>query len=233
MNRFTNGLAALAGATALFAAPAASAAVIGVTVDPSDNSVVGETEFRPALGDEAVRYFIPLNGNSADGIYGVDDGGQYGLTSDSGSGGPTLSMYLLFEGLNAGGAYTLDILFEDLDLAGANDPNGFFETLEVLSADGMTSFSGLITNITDPLVSGDAGTQQLLSLFLGTIASESFLIRLDFTADFSGKGSNTAEFLIAEVSEVPLPAAAWLFLAGVAGFGFAGRGKKKAQGQAA
>lgn len=214
------------GAIALFTASAASAAVIGVTVDPNDNSLVGETEFRTALGGEAVRYFIPLNGADTDGVYGVDDSGDYGLTSDAGSGGPTLSMYMLFDGVTAGSTYALDILFEDLDLAGANDPTGFFETLEVFSADGLTSLSGLITNISNAQVSGDAGTQQLLSLFLGTIAADSFVIRLDFTANFTSHGRNTPEFLIAEISEVPIPAALPLFLAGIAGFGFAARSRK-------
>ncbi|VAW01098.1 hypothetical protein MNBD_ALPHA05-359, partial [hydrothermal vent metagenome] len=37
----------------------------------------------------------------------------------------------------------------------------------------------------------------------------------------------TAEYLIAEITEVPLPAAVWLFFSGIAGLGFAGRNKKK------
>lgn len=225
MNVFTKLTAAMAAGTALFAVSTASAAVIGVTVDPGDSSTVGQTEFRAALGGDAIRYFIPL-GND-DGVYGVDDSGDFGLVSDSGDGGGTLSMYLLFDGLHAGGQYTLDVLFEDLDLAGANDPNGFFESIEILSADGMTSFSGLITDIANPMVSGDASTQQLLSLFLGVITSDSLILRFDFAANFTTRGVNTAEFLIAEINEVPLPAALPLFFAGVAGLGFASRGKTK------
>jgi len=225
MNMIMKTAAALCAAAAVIAAPAAHAAIIGVTVDPGDNSEAGETEFRSALGGDAVRYFIPLGNDS--GVYGVDDSGDFGLTADSGNGGGTLSMYILFDGVNVGSEYVLDIMFEDLDLADANDPNGFFESLEVLSADGSTSLTGLITDISNPLVTGDASTQQLLSIFLGAIMSEAFVIRLDFIADFKDKGTNTAEFLIAEIKEVPIPAALPLFLAGIAGLGFAGRGKKK------
>ncbi len=216
--------AAAFGAAMLMAAPVASAGIIGVTVDPGDNSIVGETEFRAALGGDAIKYFIPLG--DASGVYGVDDSGDFGLISDFGNGGGALSMYLLFEPINVGGAYVLDILFEDLDLANANDPFGFFESIEVLSADGLTSLSGGVITDIGGLIAGDAGTQQLLSLFLGVITDDPFLLRLDFTAAFNSYGTNTAEYLIAEVNEVPVPGAVWLFFAGIAGLGFAGRARK-------
>ncbi|NOX83368.1 MAG: hypothetical protein GXP06_10360 [Alphaproteobacteria bacterium] len=225
MRKLTTTIAAAIGAAMLLAAPSASAGIIGVTVDPGDNSVVGQTEFRAALGGVAVKYFIPLSDNS--GVYGVDNGGNFGLVSDSGNGGGTLSMYLLFEPINIGAQYVLDILFEDLDLIGANDPVGFLESVEVLSADGLTSLSGgTITNV-GGLINGNANTQQLLSLFLGTITSDPFLVRLDFVASFITNGNNSAEYLIAEITEVPIPAAVWLFFSGIAGLGFAGRSKKK------
>ena len=217
--------AAAIGAAMLIAAPAASAGIIGVTVNPGDNTIVGETEFRAALGGDAIKYFIPLGDDS--GVYGVNDGGDFGLISDFGNGGGALSMYLLFEPINVGAPYVLDILFEDLDLANANDPVGFFESIEVLSADGLTSLSGGVITDIGGLIAGDASTQQLLSLFLGAITDDPFLVRLDFTAAFSSYGSNTAEYLIAEINEVPIPGAVWLFAAGLAGFGFAGRVKKE------
>ncbi len=225
MRKLTTTIAAAFGAAMLLAAPSASAGIIGVTVDPGDNSMVGQTEFRAALGGEAVKYFIPLSDTS--GVYGVDNGGNFGLVSDSGNGGGTLSMYLLFEPINLGAQYILDVMFEDLDLIGANDPAGFLESVEVLSADGLTSLSGgVVTNI-GGLINGDANTQQLLSLFLGTITSDPFLVRLDFVASFINNGTNTAEYLIAEITEVPVPTAVWLFVSGIAGLSFAGRGKKK------
>ena len=228
MKMFTKIAAAALTSAALLAAPSAHAGIIGVAVDPLDNSVVGETEFRADLGGDAIKYYITLDDNAPDCTYGVTAlaGGTCGQFSDSGVGGPTVSMYLLFEPINIGADYVLDILFEDLDLDGANDPAGFLESLEILSADGLTSFSGLITDI-GGAVTGDAGTQQLLSLFLGTIISDPFLVRLDFTASSSG-GTNTPEYLIAEINQVPLPAALPLFLAGLAGMSFASRKKKAA-----
>jgi hypothetical protein len=225
MRKFTTTIVAAIGAAMLLAAPSASAGIIGVTVDPGDNSVVGQTENRAALGGEAVKYFIPLSDNS--GTYGVDNGGNFGLQADSGNGGGTLSMYLMFDPINAGSQYILEVLFEDLDLVGANDPVGFLESVEVLSADGLTSLSGGVITDIGGLIGGDANTQQLLSLFLGAITDDPFLVRLDFVASFINNGTNTAEYLIAEITEVPLPAAVWLFFSGIAGLGFAGRNKKK------
>ena len=214
-------------ASALVFAQAAHAAVVGIAIDPNTQTQVGQTEFRNVLGGDAIRYFIPLDASRGNGTYGVDDNGNYGLTPDTGSGGPTLSMYLLFSPISIGAAYNLDILFEDLDLAGANDPASFLETIEVLSADGTTSLSGPITNIGQPLVSGN-GSTQLLSLFLGAISVDPFIVRLDFASSFTRVGTNTPEFLIASVEEVPLPAAAPLFMAGIAGIGFLRRRKQKA-----
>lgn len=199
----------------------AQAGVIGVTVDPSDNSVVGATEFRAALGGDAIRYFIPLSDGS--GVYGVDDSGDFGLSADSGNGGGVLSMYLLFDPITTGQSYFLNIVFEDLDLSGANDPFGFFESVEVLSADGLTSLSGGVITPIGGLITGDAVTQQLLSLYLGPVLSDPFLIRLDFAASYYRNIWNTPEFLIAELSEVPLPGALWLFLAGIGGLAHAKR----------
>lgn len=228
--RIFSGLASLAAAAGMFlAASAANAAIIGVTVDPSDNSSVGETEFRSALGGDAIKYFIPLGNDS--GVYGVDDGGTFGLVSDFGNGGGTLSMYILFSPVTPGSEYVLSILFEDLDLIGANDPNGFLERVDILSADGSTSLSGgPITNI-GGLITGDADTQQLLTLALGAVPGDPFLLRLDFKSWFEHKGYNTPEYLRAWVTEVPLPAALPLFLAGLAGVGFASKRRKKAAWQ--
>jgi hypothetical protein len=220
------GLKSLAAATAamLTAVTAASAAVVGVTVDPGDNSAVGVTEFRAALGGDAVKYFITLEDD--DGVYGVDDSGDFGLVADSGNGGGTLSMFLLFSPVNIGAEYNLEVLFEDLDLDGGNDPAGFLESVEVFSADGMTSLSGGPITALGGAVSGDSNSQ-LLTLFLGAISSDPFLIKLNFVASFTSNGTNTPEYLIATINEVPIPAAIPLFLSGIAGFSMAVRRKKK------
>ena len=204
----------------------ANAGIIGVAVDRNNigGGQVGQTENRPALGgQEAIRYFIPLDPATGDGVYGVDNGGNYGLVADSGNGGPTLSMDLLFTPINPGALYTLDILFEDLDLDGANDPAGFLENIQVFDVIG-NPITGLITDI-GGAVTGNADTQQLLSVFLGAIMNDPFIVRLNFSASSQSGGTNTAEFLIAEINEIPLPAAVWLFFAGLAGLGFAGRKK--------
>ncbi len=226
MRVFIRILSAALSTAFLLTATNANAGLIGVTVDPSDNSTVGETEFRAALGGVAIRYFIPLEDTS--GVYGVDDSGNFGLQSDVGNGGGTLSMYVLFEPINIGAQYILNILFEDLDLENANDPVGFFEAVDVRNADNSESLSGGEITEIGGMVTGDADTQQLLSLFLGAITDDPFLLRLDFKAEFSGNGRNTSEFLIAEIQEIPLPAAFWLFTAGIAGLGFAGGKQKKA-----
>ena len=107
----------------------------------------------------------------------------------------------------------------------------FLERINVLSADGKTSLSGgWIKNIKNLLVSGDRSTQQLLNLHLGNIASPKFMVRLDFKAWYKYHGRNTPEYLIAslhETPEVPLPAAAPLFLMGLAGAGYIRLRKKQ------
>lgn len=216
-------LAAAAGA--IFAAASADAApILGVTTNAAGTTVVGATENRAALGGTSVRYFIPLGDTS--GTYGVSNGGAFGLSADSGNGGGTLSMWLRFTGLTVGQAATLTVRFEDLDVTPVNDPSGFTETLNVFNSSG-TSLTGIIsalgaTPIGGGVVSGNP-TSQMLTLFLGTITSSQLLLRLDFKAAFNANGTNTAEFLRAELSQVPIPAALPLLLSGLAGLGLAGR----------
>lgn len=217
--------AALAGSLGLVQPAAAS--LVGVAVgaigdDPATQEV-GVTEFRSALGADAIRYFIPLG--DADGVYGV---GGFGLSSDSGDGGGVLTMFLAFSPIVSGLDYTLDILFEDLDLAGANDPTGFLETVDVLNSSGVSLVGGPITDISSAVVAGNADTQQLLSLALGALTANPFYLKLTFSAAFTRNGTNTAEFLVATLTPVPLPAALPLFLTGLAGLGFAGRIRRKA-----
>ena len=88
----------------------------------------------------------------------------------------------------------------------------------------------MITDI-GGLVSGDADTQQLLSLSLATLMVDSFYLQLKFKAMYDWHGRNTPEYLIARISAIPLPAAFPLFGTGLGILGFAAwrRRRKLAQ----
>ncbi len=207
----------------LFAATLAQATVIGVTVSAVGSTTeIGMKEVRLALGpDDAVKYYIPLT-DTADCVYGV----SCGTSSDSGSGGTLMSMFLMFDPISTPAGYTLEILFEDLDLIDVNDPIGFLETLQVWDSDGF-SLTGLITDIASSYVVGNHLTQQLLTLNLGPIVSSPLWLELQFSASYVHHGRNTPEFLIATVSAVPEPATLSLLGAGLLGLVFIRR--KRAQ----
>ena len=219
--------ACVAAAAGVLLSTASEAAVVGVSTNSTGTAVVGDTENRAALGGTSVRYYVPLSDNS--GTYGVTNSGAFGRSSDFGNGGGLLTMYLRFTGLTIGQGYNLTVRFEDLDLIGVNDPAGFLENLRVRTAAGV-DISGLITTLgATPLgggvVNGNA-TSQLLTLFVGAATSTQMIWRLDFQASFSSNGTNTAEYLRAELNPVPVPAALPLMVAGLAGLRFASRRKK-------
>lgn len=206
---------------ALFTVPA-YAATVGTAVDSIGSpTAVGNTVFRPLLGTNAIEYFIPLTSTGSC-TYGVD----CGESSDSGVGGTEMSMYLRFDGVSTSQASTLTIAFEDLDLLGVNDPYWFRETIEVIDASA-TSMTGLISNISSSYVTGDYDTQQFLSFDLGVLSSSTYFLELSFTASSHYYARNTPEYLVAEISSVPLPASALLLLGGIAGLGLASKRRRK------
>lgn len=207
----------------LFGSAAVNAATIsGYTVagfGETDHVGITSTGGDSVLGDGAIEYYIPLGED--DGTYGV---GGFGTSSDTGRGGGTLAMWLRFAPVTAGKGAKLNILFEDLDLMGANDPTGFFETVDVFDKNGV-SLTDKITHISNPLVAGNAATQQLLQVLLPALVDNPLYVRLDFTANYTGWGRNTPEYLTAQVTQTPLPAAVWLF--GSALLGFIGLSRRK------
>jgi hypothetical protein len=228
---------AAASTIALLGPTPASAATIavGYAVKAVGNvTEVGLTENRPLLGNqEAIKYFIPLK-DDPDGIYGKGSscgGTGYGTCADTGNGGAILTMILRFSPVSMTEPSTLQVLFEDLDLAHANDPNGFLERIRVVKANG-DALTPWITDINQILVngdiSGDADTQQLLQVQLGTLTADPLFLILKFKSQADFHGTNTAEFLRAIVTSpdpgnthvVPLPSAFLLMgtlLAGVGG----------------
>ncbi len=211
----------------------AAAATVGVAVDAVGSlTPVGSTAIRPALSSTtpAIKYFIPL-GNSS-GTYGVTNGGTFGTTPDYGNGGGTLTMILAFNPVSTTRPSRLDFLFEDLDLGGgANDPWYFFENIQLFFGDG-TALTPLITDIEqlipNGVLTGDRATQQLLSLSLGILQESPFFVKANFKSVSPRNGWNTPEYLIATVSAIPLPAAAWLFLSALGGLGILGRRRRTA-----
>jgi hypothetical protein len=238
-------LAAVVGMAFLVAAsPARALTATGMAVGAvGSNTQVGLLADRPLLDvgifedQKAIKYYIPLKDSG--GTYGVGKytcgGTGFGTCSDSGDGGGLLTMILRFSPVSKTANSTLRVIFEDLDLSGANDPVGFLERLKVQTWSAKDNkavdLTGWIKDI-GGLVTGNSSTQQILSLALGTLQTDPLYLFLQFKAQSTFNGTNTAEYLIAMVTspdappggggEVPLPGAVALFgtvLAGSWGIG--------------
>ena len=189
--------------------------VYGETVDDYGSSTsVGMTEYRSALGGEAIKYYIPLT-DGDDCTYGVD----CGTYSDTGYGGTQMSMFLEFDGVSTVDESFLMVHFEDLDLEGVNDPYYFIERINIYDASG--SITGVIDNISSAYVTGDYDTQQILSLSLGVLTTSVYYMEFVFDAASDYYGRNTPEYLRAKItsSAIPLPASGLLLLGALGAIG--------------
>jgi hypothetical protein len=229
--RLSTVLAALTAVLIGVSPAAADLVAVGVAVGSlGSTSPVGlplVNNLNPSLGGPAIGYFIPLGDNDG-GIYGTPQNGcAYGVgtCSDTGNGGATLKMILLFTPVSVTNPSKLTVNFQDLDLANVNDPDYFFETLQLYKGSNnnttFTQLTGPITaaNILNGLVTGDHN-DQTLSLNLGVLSNDPLYLELTFTAKFNTNGINTEEYLRATVSSVPGPVVG----AGLPGLFFASGG---------
>jgi len=215
--------AAVCGLILAAALPANAATVTstGYAINPITGNPVGFTENRPALGGQAIKYFITLE--NVGGTYGVGgscEGTGTGTCHDEGNGNGVLEMHLRFAFAQAldDGNKTLQIRFEDLDLWPKQDPWWHFEAVQV---EGYTDF---ITSAFNPLLSWNwqSDVITLTLLLAGLPGDDEFFFKLRFYADPLFSGRNTPEYLIAQLTgtlATPLPAAVWLFISALAGLG--------------
>jgi hypothetical protein len=206
---------------ASFPASAATITSTGYAVgSPGTSTPVGlPTEYRSALGGDAIKYFITLENSSGTYGMGATCGGLgKGTCHDEGDGGGILTMHLRFafaQALDDGDKH-LKIRFEDLDLFPAHDPWYHFEEVQVAGE------TGWLSHLFNPLLSWDDGVITLSLLLDSLPGGKEFFVSLNFYANPLFSGRNTAEYLIAELTgtaAVPLPAAVWLFISALAGLG--------------
>ena len=232
---------------ALFAGIAVSgtaiaAPVTGVAVQADGSALPNPVviEDSPLGISNALRYFIPLTSGGTC-VFGVD----CGTSSDSGTGGTLMSMFLAFTPVTPGVGGTLSILFDDLDLINANDPSNFLEEVTVKSGGteiiSIDTFDGVI--VTDTTVPNGPGnpadniTQLVLTLDPSLVAADPLILELVFSASSTG-GKNTAEHLLALFDQaggatpVPLPGALPLFAGGLGLMGLMGWRRKRKTGAA-
>lgn len=147
-------------------------------------------------------------------------------------------MYLQFNlsGLPVSPAYAgyMKFHFIDLDLQGVNDPGGFNESIEInFTPDGGTSWGaphGTTTAITDSVsnyqVAGDYYYQSITVSDIVLNSQNPLLARLDFATRSDFTGTNTKEWLKAELCLQPVPLPAAIYLLGTGFMGLAGLRRK-------
>ena len=202
-----------------------STAPVGILAAPGTGPDGGNQ-----LGAPAIQYYIPLE-SSGSVTYGVNGG----TSPDSGRGGQTLHMWLLFQNISPSPTNALlTVRFQDLDLSGANDPSNFLESLRLFDRNG-NPLTPLITSISQLIANGSLtgnNNWQTLTLAL-TAISNPFYLDMTFKSCLNppyctGFGTNTAEYLLATVTTVPLPGALVLFGSALVGLGVLSRRRRTA-----
>lgn len=154
----------------VFALPAAAVPIRGDVVNgfgpnPTDITDAYVTSGSPLIGalgsvaggifasqdDAAIEYYVPfarLNppgpNNTRAGVYGVDDGGDWGQSADSGTGqtaGPSVYIYVNFD-VQPNQTYQFYTFFEDLDMFNTRDNSNLLEGFNVRDANLNSLFPG-------------------------------------------------------------------------------------------
>ena len=228
------GTAILASATLaaglMSAGPGVSAPIVGVAVGGIGLST--QVGFAPEVragepfnGKTAIKFLIPLDPAPTSCTYGISNCGMQVDYEYAKFTGQLMKMFFKFSGVESK-PQELKLIFEDLDLIGVNDPYGFKEEINVKDAAGNSISGGPITNISSPYATGNS-TGQILTFLLPKVSSPGSLwIQLNLQAKMTvghDKWKNTPEYVRAELSAIPLPAAAWLLVTALGGLVVAGR----------
>ncbi len=196
--------AARAAIVIFLTASSADAAVICVAADRGVNPpLVDAKDIGEASGESALRYVTTLN-------YRWDD--------------PANAMASFSESDISGNGDDPASLFDGFGIANAGLAPDVEYSLEFLRSDGLSNAAALITHIADRLFSRNAASEQALAVFLGAVLNDAPPLRLNFITDDGMAGGRKAQTPAAQGNDAPLP----LFLAGIAGLGFAGRKKMDA-----
>jgi hypothetical protein len=204
--------------------------------------------FIPLAADHTGTYGLTPANCGASGVGTCSDSGSGQGYGDAGA--LSMNLFFDTGAVPAGADVQLDIFFADLDLKPINDPTGFFESLtfsywdssdptnsHFVNIGGVIQEAAQLTNgvftdhaTVDPSPAVDPFTWRLnlttLDMALLDNVANGFWIQLGFGSqylDAQGKpkrGTNTPEYLAANltVSSVPIPTAFWLFGSALIGF---------------